>query len=345
MTPFRRLQHWLHRRDPADRAADTEWLRISLSADRAWVDACASNPPPGLTPQQTCEAAVVRELASMGLTARVAYQDPTWPEAWFAIVQRVPGIQATSSARLRIENVVPVSPAPDPVPANDPLLDEGLSSQEARAVRCALLRDHDPKRLDGLAETLGEDFPVAQSLVAAKVRRMREAKTLKISGRQLGLLPRQGMPIAEAESYRSLPPLPPHLVPAYRSALSSIVLGDGRDTVGCERDVLRAALSSFTSDRETLDPAAVRHFTASAPGVSPPSNSALQMAFAQLRPGSSGVKDPSMIRRRMGEARAAAAAGDPEAKKAVDQLVRASRFLERANWVAWYERAALAGLL
>lgn len=339
VTPLTIIASWFRRNDrPSER-----WLRLTLNVDSSWLDQVAEQPEGSLTPQQRCESAVLKELSHMGFPARVAYQDPTAPEQWQAVACHREDMPAQKSAHVSVRDATPIEEPVDPTPANDPLLDEGISTDEAEAVRLALLKDHDPKRLNGFAESMSVELPIAHALLAEKASRMREARIYRASGRPLQRP--SDLSVSSPGTFLTMMPLPEEQVDEYRYALSHLASGDPIETLATSANVLRAALASFSEDGRTLDPAAVRHFSAAKPKAAPPSSSALQLAFASLRPQTSGVRDPGNIRSRTHQVRSAAAQGDLDAQKAADQIDKATRAIERSNWVLWYGRASRAGCI
>lgn len=337
MPLLQRIREWLYEAQAAER-----WYSASLSVDPEWLDQVAARPPEGYSPQQACDLAVHQELDRMGFQAKTAYQDPTSARVWSAIVKRQGDV--APSSRMTISDLTPVSPVQDSPPSTDELLDRGLTQEEASAVRVAISRERDPKRLEGFAEALAEDHPIAHALVLDKARRAKDARTFRVAGRALS---DDGRVVHAPGAYLRQMPLSAADVPAYRKALALLAEGGGNASLGDlgPSHIAEAAYASFAEDGRTLAPSAVNHFSSASPGYTPPPNAARQLAFATLRPKTSGVREPSRIRQRMNSVRSAAAAGDTEAKKAAEQIRRAQRFIERQNWVMWYNRASEAGIL
>lgn len=318
--------------------ARDRWYRLGLEVNPAWIDALP--PVDGLSPQRAAESAVAHELAVLGFRTRVVYQDPTLEHVWNAIVLRTGPSAGASTDRVRVTSSVLVDAPYDPEPANDPTLDVGMNADEARAVRIAMLKENDPKKLAGFAETLAEDFPIAHALIADKSRRLREARTLRVSGRNWS---EEAKRVPVRGAYLAHQPLPAALGEDYRKALADIAHEE--PIASSSTHVREAVFASLSQDGRTLDPEAVRHFLANAPAPEPPSNAAMHLAFANLRPKTSGVSQPSKIKARTMAVKAAADAGDPQAIRAAAQMTRATRAIERQNAVMWYLRAERSGVL
>jgi hypothetical protein len=80
-------------------------------------------------------------------------------------------------------------------------------------------------------------------------------------------------------------------------------------------------------------------------GPRPVSNSALRVAHAVLRPEGSQIASPRAIARRLHTLNGQIASGARDAKLAENSLERARRMLERQNWIEWYRRSKISGIM
>lgn len=154
--------------DPLTRG---QFYRVRVRIPHKVTDAVATSAPAGLG-QRAAQAEVASAVEETGFSGtRMVAQDPTSPDVWIVLAywgQRVASLKPTMFPFVQIESVEHVQDPPLARVAGLPSLDEDLSEDEARTLRYALLEEVDPKRLEGFAQTLDVDFPVAASLIRAK---------------------------------------------------------------------------------------------------------------------------------------------------------------------------------
>jgi hypothetical protein len=240
--------------------------------------------------------------------------------------------------------------------------DPGLLPEEIAAVRHALRNEHHPKHLRGFASTLDGWFPVAASLLRARVAVLEPGSTLRLregraspraSNAELDRA-REGLRafaygtaapeeivraatrraacrLVEGDQDVSITGLPPPIALAARAIVRPI--GDYADGI-----VLRVVDAS--SARRVMPPTGREGF------VSP---TALQLALSMSKPEISMVSDREEALARGHRIEDAAPPRDPRERRdtmlAQAMLDKARRTLERQRWVAWYgKQSTVPGL-
>jgi hypothetical protein len=216
-----------------------------------------------------------------------------------------------------------------------PLLDVGLSEEEADSVLFALRSDEDTKHLGGFASTLEGEFPVSAALLHAK---------------GLLALTRSTMPVGEPSEATG-----DKITPEQQRAdearklllsLSALTAPLGLGGMWEKYDDSLRTLARRASGRESWDELRrklllvlklFRGPVAAAP--LPISASALQLAFALRRPELSGVSDPDKLDSRLRGVSRSVKRGDDDGKAAQKVLRRANQLLERRSWTSWYKKS------
>lgn len=169
--------------------------RVSLDVDPRWVQTARSSAGAG-SGQDRAQRAVAAALSKMGAgEVLLVTQDPTSERIWSAITSRSPS-RAAGPVRVTLTEAVD-HPGAAPRRFSDVSLDHGLTQDDADAIGRALSTESDPKRLEGLARSFDQDFPVAASALRCKsrletlariqnrVRRIHETTPLPIGARAL----------------------------------------------------------------------------------------------------------------------------------------------------------------
>lgn len=125
----------------------------------------------GLTPQRAIERVVAGLLLVAGSlsSVKLVVEDPTDPGA-FSVLGTSGANKAAEIPDASILASEDVEEPPALAKANLPGLDDGLLTDEARAVALALIKDHDPDRLDGMAGCFAPDLPHVGALLFARAR-------------------------------------------------------------------------------------------------------------------------------------------------------------------------------
>jgi hypothetical protein len=346
-------------------------VRLIVRAPLSYVEAARA--AGGYEGQKALLADVAARLGGAGISASLSppIQDPTDPTR-FAIVVRparliAPGIIDNA---LTIETVEPVREPLPPVSPNDPVvrawrdrLDEGLSTDEVWAVGRALAVEDNPRHLAGFGWSFEPWFAGASSVLAAQARRVQGEPPLRMphamsppTGEMIAAMraavcacaEREALPadvllgevrraacVLTSEPERMAEGAPPEVVQLAQATIvlqrGSLVerglLGFHRGPLGCPQDVI-------------VDP---RLLAIASPIRYEESGSALQLAMAAAKPGSSRVWNANRVGSRF-----EALDGPPKDEEdRLDQMrarigiERALKALERGRWVRWYRKQAL----
>ena len=112
----------------------------------------------------------------------------------------------------------------------------------------------------------------------------------------------------------------------------------GKDVRLCAAAI--ATIGEFPNDIRLVNADVVRRLLPLPP--KPVSSSAVSMISAMSRPGRTLVENPLVAKDRLSQVKEAVKEGDPDAKKAIEELKRASKLLERRKWVEQYKRLLTA---
>lgn len=287
------------------------------------------------TPHSRLSSALSERLKACGfLSVLLATADPTSVHLWSFLARKGAG-PLRSSPDFEILSVTEAEEPPRLTRGHSvPLLDAGLSAEEADAVLFALRSDEDTKHLGGFASTLDGEFPISAALLHAK---------------GLLALTRSVMPTGEpAEAGEKVTPEQERAEEARKllRALSALTKPLGLEGVWEKYDSSLRTLARRTSGREAWDELRrklllvlelSRGPAAAAP--LPISASAIQLAFALRRPEMSGVSDPDRLDSRLRGVSSSAKRGEGQAKAAQKVLQRANQLLERRSWTSWYKKS------
>jgi hypothetical protein len=231
--------------------------------------------------------------------------------------------------------------------------DPGLLPSEIAAVRHALRNEHHPKHLRGFASTLDGWFPVAASLLLARVLVLEPGSTLRLRE------DRQSPRASDADIDRAREGLrafahrsgtPEEIVrTATKRAVCRLVDGEGLPSnTSLPSPIAFAAKTLMRPVGDYADGTVLRVVDANAARrVMPPtgregfvSPTALQLALSMSKPEISMVSDRDEALSRGHRIEDATPPSDPRERRdtmlAQAMLDKARRTLERQRWIAWY---------
>lgn len=300
----------------------------------------------------------------------LATQDPT-DNSLFTVLGRPGSSPTTQDNVIRILSTEPVEEPPEKPREKAPILDSGMTQEEANTVKQAFLTDQNPRHLCGLAQTLDPWFPISACLLYAKADLIERRVHMDEKGclallelvyapvdREVEIAPRR----QAFEAYAQASPVPLEILrdEVKRAAMtlacdpdSSLEkfpkpVGDLARSlpINIASGVVPKICPATMEAQESLYVIAPRMMRAALPPnpqrdgfISP---SALQLALATYKPEWSRVNDKREIGN-VFEALSEKPRSPTEARdlhKANSQMERAKKAIERQRWIAWYRRVA-----
>ncbi len=334
------------------------WLRV----DPSWSEKVRASTLAG-SGQRELESAVACEVDALGWgEPSLVVQDPSDPRVFTALVtyersNGPPDRLTPGFCYVCVEKIEEVDPETPSAIVDVRSLDAGTPQDLLKAVRFALLHEHDPMRLEGLAGTLEGDFPVLGSLVLNMARFERLARATNAKPDRVFGGPERITYVLDIASsglrtrdvfrrYRGVASRVPRGVNIAAApipdgvAVSPEAFGDAVAALVRNPDLLAAppfdaADMAARSAVERIDgfavvnPARVRYYMPAGP--TRVASSAIKAAHGSMRPTVGQISSIPTLAARLGTMRDE----DGPAQASMD---RARRLLDRWNWVEWIKR-------